>query len=266
MTKKKVCVLIPSYNSTVREVQSTITSVSSTFDILVVDDGSSVPFITDHKVFLKGKENIEVLRLEINSGIESALAIGIMHLIDKYEYIARLDIGDTNTEERIDIQTAFLDNNSGHVMVGGWARFISTEGEELFISKVPVEENEIKKRMFINNMFIHPSVMIRTASLSIDTNYRKKYISCEDYDLFFRLMKIGKVANIPQVLINYEVNFNSISSKKRSLQVFNRIRIILDNFRFYSFGLYPYYGLLRNIFMLLISRDLTNKVRSILRK
>ncbi|HGU2203596.1 TPA: glycosyl transferase family 2, partial [Escherichia coli] len=105
--------------------------------------------------------------------------------------------------------------NPDCVLVGTWGRFIDIDGKELFISKLPVEDANIRKKMHLNNMFIHPSVMMRSDSLIKVGGYQGIYKSCEDYDLFFRLMSIGKVHNLPEVLINYEVNFLSISSLKR---------------------------------------------------
>jgi hypothetical protein len=78
-------------------------------------------------------------------------------------------------------------------------------------------------------------------------------------------MKFGKVANIDMPLVNYTVDYNSISSKKRKKQIINRIKIIINNFTLFRNGVYPYYGLLRNIAMLLVSRKLSTLLRKVRR-
>lgn len=259
--KKKFCILIPSFNSKEHEVINTFSKINENYNILVVDDGSDIPFEDSFGFLLNKFKNLRVHRLNKNVGIETALRLGTELVADEFEYIARLDIGDKSPSDRFEKQFRYLDNNPECVLVGAWARFVDTSGDVQFISKVPVNDNEIRKKMFINNMFIHPVVMMRCDALIKCGGYRKKYISCEDYDLFFRIMMHGKVKNLPEELIDYEINFSSISSKKRNTQVINRLKIILANFSFVKHGIYPYYGLLRNLLMLFISRDVTTKIR-----
>lgn len=108
----------------------------------------------------------------------------------------------------------------------------------------------LEKKMHLNNMFIHPSVMMRSDSLIKVGGYQGIYKSCEDYDLFFRLMSIGKVHNLPEVLINYEVNFLSISSLKRKTQIKNRLKLQLKYFKIIKFGFFPIYGIFRTLAIL----------------
>ena len=63
---------------------------------------------------------------------------------------------------------------------------------------------------------------------------------------------------MPEVLLDYIIEEGSISTKKRKLQVKNRIKIIVDNFKL---GIYPIYGLLRNIVLYFFSRGSTNMIK-----
>lgn len=263
---KKYCILIPSYNAKEVDVLKTFTGIPNEADILIIDDGSKFSFAEEFKKILSEKPNAKVLRLRENVGIEAALNKGLNEIVNHFDYIARIDIGDYSTPTRFDKQLSVLESNPSLVLVGGWARFVEPNGKELFISKLPTSDKKIRKLMYINNMFIHPCVMMRSSALLKSGGYRDKYISCEDYDLFFRLLKQGACCNIPEVLINYEVNFGSISSVKRKTQVLNRIRIILENFSFHRHGIYPYYGLVRNTLMLAFSRNFTNWLRTMIRK
>lgn len=264
--KRKFCILIPTYNASLVEVEKTFLNIPLDTHILVVDDGSVISFRELAGDLLVKYKNLNIIRHEKNRGIEEALEYGFDKIHRQYHYIARIDIGDSSPGERYDKQVRFLDNNPDYVMVGAWANFVDAAGEIQFVSKLPVSDSEIRHKMFINNMFIHPVVMMRSEIVLKAGGYRKKFISCEDYDLFFRMMNYGKVKNLPEVLINYEINSFSISSKKRKLQVINRIRLIINNFKFYKFGFYPYYGLIRNLLMLVISRNATTKIRKILKR
>jgi hypothetical protein len=74
-------------------------------------------------------------------------------------------------------------------------------------------------------------------------------------------MKKYRIENYPEVLLDYVVSTESISSTKRKEQVMSRIKIIFDNF---YFGFYPIYGLIRNSFLLLLSRNVANKIKQII--
>ena len=65
---------------------------------------------------------------------------------------------------------------------------------------------------------------------------------------------------MPEVLLDYIIDSDSISTKKRKLQVINRIKIIIDNFKF---GFYPVYGLIRNSILYFFSRSSTTSIKKI---
>ncbi|WP_413652021.1 glycosyltransferase [Pantoea sp. B65] len=257
-------ILIPSYNSNRDVILRTFQGLPLDAHIFVVDDGSKIPFSNVIGTELSQYSNLQVIKLEKNAGIENALNSGLGNIIDNYTYVARLDIGDSCMSERFAAQVNFLERNPDYDLVGCWANFVDMDGNSLFVSKTPVEDNEIRNRMFINNMFIHPSVMMRCAALKKVGLYSTYYEACEDYDLFFRLMSNGKGHNMPYAWLNYEVNDNSISSAKRNKQIKNRIKIIKQNFSFFQYGLYPYYGLIRGVVFLFIGRKTTTFVRKLL--
>ncbi|HHS9710315.1 TPA: glycosyltransferase [Raoultella planticola] len=264
--KTDYVILIPSFNSSVKDIKKTLISTPSNANILIVDDGSDISFQDNYNQANIYRSGLQILRLEKNVGIENALRLGVEHLGSSYQYIARLDIGDDGDIERFSKCKEYLDTHKDHVMVGTWGNFVDENGKVFFVHKPDVKDEDIRNKMFINNIFIHPSVMMRTSAVLKVGNYRKKYQACEDYDLFFRLMKVGKVANIPLALLNYTVDYNSISSKKRKTQIINRIKIICSYFSWYGNGFYPYFGLIRNIMMLIVSRELSTKLRTLIRR
>lgn len=264
--KNDYIILIPSFNSSVKDIRKTLVSTPENANILIVDDGSNTPFQDNYNQTGVYRSGLQVLRIDKNVGIENALRLGVEHIGSSYQYIARLDIGDDGDIERFSKCKEYLDAHSDYAMVGTWGNFVDENRSVLFIHKPEVKDEDIRNKMFINNLFIHPSVMMRTNAVFEVGNYRKKYQACEDYDLFFRLMSVGKVANIPLPLVNYTVDYNSISSKKRNIQIINRIKIIASNFSWYKHGFYPYIGLIRNIIMLLVSRELSTKLRALIRR
>lgn len=49
---------------------------------------------------------------------------------------------------------------------------------------MPLQDKNIRRYMYINNAFVHPSVMMRCSSVKAVGGYGYKYAACEDYDLF----------------------------------------------------------------------------------
>jgi glycosyltransferase involved in cell wall biosynthesis len=245
--KTDICILIPHYNALagLEKSLSSITDIEPV-DVLIVDDGSKVK--PDEKE-LKNKfpkiNNIKVLLNDRNRGIEYVLNDGLKYIMENnYKYVARLDCGDICHPERFKIQKEFLENNPEIYLVGSWVEFMDLNENILFKFTPPTTHEEIKKKMYINNMFIHPSVMFRTKAIKKIGFYPTNKKNAEDYAYFFKFVKNFKTANIDKFLLKCEVNPKGLSLSKRKLQLKSRIKVILDNF---EPSLWCIYGLLRNL-------------------
>jgi len=260
----QIAVLIPHYNSTEALIKS-IKSIDEDIelDLFVIDDGSNkkpkieeLTFYKNGKIFLDGYDN--------NKGIEYALNYGLKKIKDLgYPFIARLDCADICASKRFQKQYKFLNNNKDIFMVGSWVKLIDEKGKFLFNLKLPIIHNEIARKSYLNAMFIHPTVFFRTIVLDSVGYYPTNYPAAEDYAYFFKIIRKHKTANIPEYLLNVEVNTHGISSVRRKKQVKSRIQVILDNF---YFGFWPVYGLIRNLLLLFMPRKLTTTLKTILKK
>ena len=82
---KQVCVIIPMYGfpeETDKCVEFTRKNAGMDVDILVVDDGSLIPYVNDE---------VSVLRIEKNSGYTNATNQGILWCSDRYKYVHLLN-------------------------------------------------------------------------------------------------------------------------------------------------------------------------------
>ena len=252
---KKCCLLIPYYNAgdaLLRSIDS-VDFLSDGPDILVVDDGSSRIAASEVLKKYSGKLEVYLVQLEFNKGIQFALNAGLEWCSDKYEYIARLDCGDLCKGGRISKQIRFLDENPEVMMVGAWVDYVDEKGEKIFTYKPPVSYESIRRKMFINSTFVHPAVMLRSCFMSVVGKYPTEYPAAEDYALFFEIIERFPAVNIPEVLLDYEVDPSSISSVKRNRQIRSRISIIIKHF---DFSFYAFYGLIRSMILLFTSRNL----------
>lgn len=256
--------LIPHFNNP-SGLNTTLFSIdeSECVDVVVVDDGSR-SYKIDEKVAnnsFKANGNLHYLYLKENQGIEFALNFGLDFIIKQniYKYIARIDCGDICLGKRFKIQETFLIENPVIKLVGTNAIAVSTENIFLYNTLFPENHLDIKNKMFINSMFLHPCIMFAAEVIAVVGKYPTNYKAAEDYAFFFKIVKEFETANIQEFLLQYEINPSGISLSKRKLQVWSRIRIVKDNF---YFGFWPIYGLLRNIILYIIPNSIIQKIKN----
>lgn len=248
-------VLIPHYNNPQGLINSMASiDKSECLDVLIVDDGSVDKYkINEQETKKAFKANGEIIFIyqTVNKGIEYALNKGLAFIVraNKYKFIARLDSGDLCLKNRFYIQESFLIANPQIKLLGTNAKAIDFKGNFLYNLIRPEKHKEIKKKMFLNSMFIHPSVMFDISILNEIKGYPFHYSSAEDYAFFFEIVKKFETSNLQQFLLYYEINPKGISQTKRNEQIKNRINIIRNNF---YLGFWPILGILKNYILLII--------------
>lgn len=260
----EVIVLIPHYNNP-KGLLKSIQSIdeSGSIDVLIIDDGSKEEKIEENLFINKIANNVKLFFIffKENQGIEYALNEGLNFVKrNDYQYIARLDCGDICEKNRFKIQREFLLNNPDIGLVGSFVRFFDTNDKYVYDLKLPTKDNQIRNKMFLNSMFIHPTIMITKNVLEKVGEYSVNYEAAEDYAFFFDILKHFRGANIDKFLVHCEINSSGISVKKRKKQISSRIRLVVKNF---DFGFYAFYGLLRNLILYIIPYKLVLLLKSI---
>jgi len=257
--------LIPHYNNP-KGLLKSIASIGATeeIDVLIVDDGSKESLHEEEiRASLHAKGRVFFLYLSKNKGIEHALNKGLEFILSKkHLFTARLDCGDICHPERFQKQLDFLTKHKEVSLVGTSVHFINTQGVFLYKVKVPTRDALIRKKMFINAMHIHPTIVFRNEALLKTGLYPTQYKAAEDYAFFFQVLKHCKVANLDEVLVHCELNPKGLSAIKRGEQARNRVRIILENF---YVGWYPIYGLFRSLLLCVIPLQVLVRLKTILK-
>jgi len=241
--------LIPVYNKQ-EGLERTCASLSSDTDchVVIVDDGSHPPVSLPPSL---DPQRVTLLRLAKNQGITRALNHGLEWILrNGYRYVARLDAGDVMLAGRLARQMEFLESHPDYAIVGGQARFVDMQGRESFRDNFPTTDAAIRRAMHGRSCFIHPAVMLRVAMLRAVGPYDERYPSAEDFELFWRLMKTWKGANLADPIVEYVLDPRGISLSKRSQQVRSRIRILLAYFDLWAWESYT--GLVKNLVLLAV--------------
>ena len=256
---KKLIIIIPHFNNP-DGLTNTISSINESFkiDIIITDDGSEFK-LPENKIRSEYKNNgdIHFIYLDKNYGVGIAANKCLEFVKSKnYKYTARLDAGDICYKNKFSKQIIFFKQVK---LVGTWARVLDSKGTFLFNIKHPLKYNQIKRNMYLNSMFVNPTVMFETSILKTVSKYPIKYKdAAQDYAFFFKVIKHFQCANMPEILLDYVIDERSISTQNRKIQVKNRIKIIMENFKP---GLYPLYGLIRGTILYFFSRNSTTMIK-----
>ena len=192
-------------------IESILNQSYKNFEFIIINDGSTDETLEIIKSY---KDSRIVLISRKNKGLIDSLNEAIS--LAKGEYIARMDADDISYPTRLDEQYTFMEKNADIVVCGAWAKKFGTDNG---LSCTPVDDKNIREKFVITSPFIHPSVFIRKSSLRKECiKYDSNYIHAEDYKLWLELLRVGKCANIPKVLLRYRVSQGQISNKYRIVQ------------------------------------------------
>lgn len=244
---RSVAVLIPAYNPGSGRLERTLASIDAqqaeAVVIVVVDDGSEPAIQIDPSRYVTP---VELLRCATNGGIVTAMNFGLRHIQScGFDYIARQDVGDVDVGPRLERQRRALDEDPGLSIVGSHVRWVEPDGRPAFTFEAPAEHGLILQRMRSGPAFIHPAVMMRASAISAVGPYSDQFPHCEDYELFFRLVRHGRGANVPEVLVDTELDPGGISIPKRRKQLWGRLRVQWAYFGWFS--LRAWIGLARTL-------------------
>jgi glycosyltransferase involved in cell wall biosynthesis len=232
ITTKTVCevsVVVPVYNGQ-NLIWQALDSVRLTgianAEIIVLDDGStdqSWDFICRYS-----SQKVRAIR-HSNIGLASTLNRGISIALGRY--IARQDQDDLVLEGRINKQIDFLDANPEIAMCGTWAQIYDGDFPSERYHRHPSSNEALQLELLFDNPFVHSSMLIRAEVIRNVGGYceDKSRQPPEDYELWSRIARNNRIANIPEVLTIYREVPASMSRSGESPFLVNVMRISSEN-------------------------------------
>jgi glycosyltransferase involved in cell wall biosynthesis len=194
-------------------VDSVLAQTFTDFEFIIINDGS-----TDKsaQILQQIKDPRVKLITQPNQGLVASLNTAIA--LAKAPLIARMDADDLSLPTRLERQVRFLTDNVDHVIVGSNLIFIDEAGNDLYESPMLLQDAEMKLELLVRNPFGHGSVTYRSAAVKQAGLYDPGAWPAEDTDLWRRLGKLGKFANINEYLYKYRMNEAGISRSNTTLQ------------------------------------------------
>lgn len=223
VTSPPLSVLLAVYNGQryLRQALDSICSQTfSDFEFVVIDDGSTDSTLTILREYESRDPRLRIVSRP-NKGLTATLNEGLV--LARGEFIARMDDDDIALPSRFAQQVEYLRAHPDCVLVGSRVLLIDPDGLPIRESATEQTHEQIDAAHLNRGWpVVHPAVMMRTDAVRRVGGYRDQYNTLEDLDLFLRLAEIGRLANLPEVLLKYRQHFSSVTHSRSEQQA--RIR------------------------------------------
>ncbi|WP_105113767.1 glycosyltransferase family 2 protein [Streptococcus suis] len=221
--KPFISVVVPNFNRQ-QLIQRAIESVNqqnySNVEIIVVDDKSTDQSVSVIQDLQKQQDNLTLFVVDKNSGANACRSLGVEQA--KGEYLAFLDSDDYFLPTKLEKQVSILQERPevGFVVTGFGAKGVHTLPEGI----IPLKET-IKQ----NNLGGFSTLMVRKALFQQVGGLDSQLLSCQDWDLFLKLLQVSQGYKLAEDLVAYEVQEDSIS--KNSTKVIQGYQIVSQKAR-----------------------------------
>jgi glycosyltransferase involved in cell wall biosynthesis len=194
-------------------------------EILIIDDNS-----TDTSLQLLKSWEVRDSRVKVlsnpRSGLVEALNFGIEN--SSYDWIARFDIDDEYSPDRLKIQAKLLDDQV--TLVFSDYEFMTASGDSFGLMPSPIYHPQIILSLFSNRRTPHSSALFSKSAAISAGMYRKEEFLAEDLALWLRLSELGTLRSSPEPLLKYRISQSSTLGKNRdqALTIRNHVRRNFD--------------------------------------
>jgi GT2 family glycosyltransferase len=223
-----VSVLMTTYNGAATiaaSIDSILAQSFRDFELIVVDDGS-----TDETPAILGRvgdPRLHVLRTDRTSGIVAARNHGFAAV--RGRYIAPLDHDDLSDAERLARQVAFLDANPGVVLIATEIRI--AQNGKVSAPHHPAVGDALALRwlLLIDNPLTWSSVMFRADAVHrLGAFLHPGYELADDFDFYHRLLGIGDIVRLGEVLTTYRYHAANASRARPEAMNANAARVLCN--------------------------------------
>lgn len=170
-----------------QSIQSMMDQTLAPWDFVIVCDGPLTPEL-DHVLEWAAQrlgDRLQCIRLKENSGLGSALRVGVPRC--RCKVIARMDSDDVSRKDRCERQLQILEQGDYSIVSGTLQEFTEKPGDLERLRVLPRTPAEIREYAKKRNPFNHPCVMYRKEDVLKAGNYQD-FPGFEDYYLWIRML------------------------------------------------------------------------------
>jgi len=210
----KISVVIPAYNAACflpRCLKSIFAQTLKPVEVIVVDDGS-----TDNTAEIAAAMGARVIN-RTNGGLSAARNTGIQSASS--EWIALLDADDLWAPDKLERQATCVGPDTVLVYTG--IRYFDDNG--VHEERPAIDPVTARKMLRYCNPITPSSALVRRDAVIKDGGFREDIRACEDWEMWFRLQRLGKFEAVSDPLTDYYIYPKSLSSNPgKMLQALDR--------------------------------------------
>jgi Glycosyl transferase family 2 len=134
------------------------------------------------------------------------------------EFVARMDADDSCSPDRIARQVAYLQEHPEVAAVGCAYDVTTHNGQRLFTVRPPTTPAQARWKLLLGNSFAHGSMLLRRSAILGVGGYDQRCERAQDFELWLRLLRVGKMAALSDVLYTHTVRDEADASRSTSEQ------------------------------------------------
>ena len=182
-------------------IESILAQSHGDFEFLIFDDGSRDGSQEIALGYAKQDRRITLYR---GSAVSQTFWLREGVARARGEWVARMDADDIAYPERLARQLAFLRAQPECVVLGAHVLVVDAERRPIRTHRVPTEHHAIEAALLRGaGPLAHAVTMLRRSAVLAVGNYRPQHLKAQDVDLFLRLAQVGRLANLPEVLLEW---------------------------------------------------------------
>ena len=230
----KVTVCMAMYNGAAyvaEAISSILRQTMGDLELLILDDGSRDDSVAKVRAFRDPR--VRLIHNEKNRGL--VYTRNRLFAEARAPYVAIFDCDDISPPHRIKLQYQFLRRHPDFAYVGAWLEIFDQSGMRTLWTYDGHEERN-RVGMLFYNRFADAVCMINKKFLP-DPPCREEFPIGLDYDLWSRMLRCGRFANLQQVLLYYRQHGASITHDQQELKRACTAKVVLAELA--NFGIEP---------------------------
>lgn len=211
-------------------VESILKQTFTDFEFIAVDDGSTDKTLSILQKYASQDPRLKVVQIP-HGGIVDAANAGLDAA--QAPLIARADADDIAMPERFSKQAQYLAEHPEVVCLGSRMWLMEPYGSIIDQSHHPLTHEEIDRELLRGSGWAMPQpvAMLRKDAITKVGGYRKEYLWSEDLDLFLRMAEVGRMANLPDLLVKYRSHAGSTNHRLPHVQFELSRKCIVETYR-----------------------------------
>lgn len=211
-------------------IRSILNQTFREFECIVIDDASTD---NTYKLLTSFEDRrLKIIKNEENKGLTKNLNYAIK--LSQGNYIARMDGDDICCYDRLQVQYNYMMSHPDVDVLGSNAYLIDENDNIVGTTMECYTNDDIQVKMQLMNPMLHPTVFMKSRVIK-HFMYNEQYRTCQDFELWNRMGRQCKFANLSRETIFYRINIYGATRKaKNNIEV--RISMLYDILKGYRRG------------------------------